>query len=60
MWDGHLRKSSAAEHRIILYPLDEGPIHTAPYRAELRQRVLEKEKVNQMASVVAAKPATTE
>lgn len=45
MWDGHLGRITVAKHHIVLNPLDESPIYSVPYRADPKQRELEREKL---------------
>lgn len=57
MWDSQLGKITVAKLCIILNPLDVASSHTAPYRAEPAQHVLDKEEVFLMVKAIVAEPA---
>lgn len=59
MWDLPFAIIFVAKHRINFHPSDASPIHTTSYRASLRQRHLEKEKIEQLLKVIVSEPATT-
>lgn len=60
MWAGCSRKVSITKHCIILNSPEIVLVHTAPYRAGTRQRILEKEEIYQMMKTKVADPAITE
>lgn len=58
--DGHFSWISVAKHRIVLNPPDVPPIHSVPHRACLKQRKLEREKVDSMQEAGVAESAVAE
>ena len=59
MWDGHLGRVAATEHRIDLIP-GAKPVHSQPYRAGPRARDIESQEVGRMLKAGVIEPASTE
>jgi hypothetical protein len=59
MWDGHIGRVSATEHRIDLIPVAK-PVHSQPYRSCPRVREIESYEVGRMLKAEVIEPASTE
>lgn len=48
IWNGHLGNILKAQHRIGLHSENTRPIHSAPYRAELKTREFVATEIDRM------------
>lgn len=60
MWNGRLVRFTVAKHRIVLSPQNAPFKNSALYRADPKQRELERKDVEKMQEAILVKPAVTE